>query len=47
MNSIPKLDSVEAVLWQLKTMESAENRAGMGRFGIRVQRAPGGSPTTL
>jgi 3-methyladenine DNA glycosylase AlkD len=45
--SLQRLDNIEAVLSQLKSMESEENRSGMGRFGINVENALGIKVTDL
>lgn len=41
------MSDAEEILARLRTLESAENRAGMARFGIRVDNALGISVTTL
>ena len=41
------MSDAEEILARLRTLDSAENRAGMARFGIRVDNALGISVTTL
>lgn len=41
------MDTAEATVARLRALESEENRAGMARFGIRVDNALGISVTTL
>ena len=43
----PKMNSVGEILKVLRSMESPENREGMGRFGINVERALGIKVTDL
>jgi 3-methyladenine DNA glycosylase AlkD len=45
--SLPKLSQVNEIVAKLQTMESEENRLGMGRFGINVDRALGIKVTDL
>jgi len=45
--SIPKLSQIDEILTELRAMESEENRLGMGRFGINVNRALGIKVTDL
>ncbi len=45
--SLPKLSHIDEIISTLRTMESVENRSGMGRFGINVDRALGIKVTDL
>jgi len=45
--SIQKLSHIDEIVTKLRTMESEENRLGMSRFGINVDRALGIKVTDL